>query len=621
MDDNNAAMATAIATVTEWQKATAAMRAMALLIMVAKAKVRAEAVTMAEGRGGRWHGTEGNVGGNCRGVANGGGNCCCEGNDVGNNSSGGGGSGDNNGSGDVGSDCSDGDGRGNGTAMAVTSLLASGGGNVMTTDVCNAFLPRYADAVKVGSNNNGNCTPAIDEVILTGGLLTLTMACGAHVGGQRRQRGEGGDTGAGVGVQRWWQQCLDPTLLSSMDEEDTNDEDKYTVGNNGVDEPLAEDNENDDAPIAATNNDEPLADNINGEYAKGNEDNEYAKGKDDNEYAVGNNGVNEPLAEGNNDYDMPIVAADNNEPLANNINNEYTKDDVGILNDGYVHKEPSFDVLIGLFERIGLFTNATKTKVMVCIPGRIREGCTEEEYADYKSPTETSSNRKRCHVDCEICHTNLAAGSYQSHLELQHDVFCSMVLQRDIVVDCPPVVYRAIELLSAGTYFCLVPHCIGEASAKWALRQHFSFHHPQDPIVLPSEGTVPLPRCERCGMQIEVGALYGKHQHTWLCREGWERKKQHEAAEAARIVLARMITAHGEDLERVEVFKYLGQLLTFNDNDSQAMQLNLKKAHKSWARVSCVLRVENASPKVSGVFYKATVQAVHLGLKCGNCLL
>ncbi len=56
--------------------------------------------------------------------------------------------------------------------------------------------------------------------------------------------------------------------------------------------------------------------------------------------------------------------------------------------------------------------------------------------------------------------------------------------------------------------------------------------------------------------------------------------------------------AYGEDLEMVEVFKYLRQLLTYNNNDSQAMQLNLKKAHKSWAWVSCMLRAENASPKV-----------------------
>ncbi len=38
----------------------------------------------------------------------------------------------------------------------------------------------------------------------------------------------------------------------------------------------------------------------------------------------------------------------------------------------------------------------------------------------------------------------------------------------------------------------------------------------------------------------------------------------------------------------------------------------LKKARKSWAQVSRVLGAENATPKVCGVFYKATVQAVLL---------
>ncbi len=195
-------------------------------------------------------------------------------------------------------------------------------------------------------------------------------------------------------------------------------------------------------------------------------------------------------------------------------------DDGLIASHDPVWLQESFDVLIGLFEQIGLFMNAPKTKAMVCIPGRIQEGYTEEEYANYKSLTETSADRKcRC-VDCEICGVSLAAGSYQSHLESQHDVFCSMVLQQDIMVDCPPVVYRAIKLLGVGTYFCPVLHCIGKASTKWALKQHFLFHHPQDLVVLPSEGTVPFPRCKRCGMQTKVGALYGKHQRTWLCREG-----------------------------------------------------------------------------------------------------
>ncbi len=60
------------------------------------------------------------------------------------------------------------------------------------------------------------------------------------------------------------------------------------------------------------------------------------------------------------------------------------------------------------------------------------------------------------------------------------------------------------------------------------------------------------------------------------------------------------------------MFKYLGQLVSYNDKNFQAMRSNLKKARKSWAQVSHVLRAANASPKVCGVFYKATVQTVLL---------
>ncbi|KAL7524453.1 hypothetical protein ACHAXR_000579 [Thalassiosira sp. AJA248-18] len=85
---------------------------------------------------------------------------------------------------------------------------------------------------------------------------------------------------------------------------------------------------------------------------------------------------------------------------------------------------------------------------------------------------------------------------------------------------------------------------------------------------------------------------------------------QQEATVDSALALKQKFTAYGEELERVEVFKYLGRLLTYDDNDVQAVRSNLKKARKCWARISRVLRAENASPRVCGMFYKATVQAV-----------
>ena len=62
----------------------------------------------------------------------------------------------------------------------------------------------------------------------------------------------------------------------------------------------------------------------------------------------------------------------------------------------------------------------------------------------------------------------------------------------------------------------------------------------------------------------------------------------------------------------MEVFKYLGRLLAHNDNDSQAVRGNLKKARGIWARLSRTMRADNASPHVCGVFYKVTVQLILL---------
>jgi len=60
------------------------------------------------------------------------------------------------------------------------------------------------------------------------------------------------------------------------------------------------------------------------------------------------------------------------------------------------------------------------------------------------------------------------------------------------------------------------------------------------------------------------------------------------------------------------VFRYLGWLLSYDDNAIQTVRSNLKKAREVWGRISRVLRDENASPRVCGMFYKATVHAVLL---------
>ena len=93
---------------------------------------------------------------------------------------------------------------------------------------------------------------------------------------------------------------------------------------------------------------------------------------------------------------------------------------------------------------------------------------------------------------------------------------------------------------------------------------------------------------------------------------GVQRKKPREAAVTSALALRQQFSVHGDVLERVEVFKYLGCLLAQDDDDTQAIPNQLRKARGTWACVRQVLRAEIVPPHVAAKFYKAMVQAVLL---------
>jgi hypothetical protein len=111
----------------------------------------------------------------------------------------------------------------------------------------------------------------------------------------------------------------------------------------------------------------------------------------------------------------------------------------------------ALDVLVKLFESIGLRTNPDKTKVMMCIPGNIRVANTEEAYHTQQygpvNPT------VKCHrVECDICGMSLAEGTLHSHLETKHDTYRSFVLNQELTGEREPIVYQATTD-ATGTYF------------------------------------------------------------------------------------------------------------------------------------------------------------------------
>jgi hypothetical protein len=97
-----------------------------------------------------------------------------------------------------------------------------------------------------------------------------------------------------------------------------------------------------------------------------------------------------------------------------------------------------------------------------------------------------------------------------------------------------------------------------------------------------------------------------------MCEDGVVRKVQYAAVKRVHLALQKSLTAYGEELERVEVFKYLCRLLAYDNNDAQAVRGNLRKVQGIWAQLPRTIRSENASPPACGVFYKSTVQSILL---------
>ena len=48
--------------------------------------------------------------------------------------------------------------------------------------------------------------------------------------------------------------------------------------------------------------------------------------------------------------------------------------------------------------------------------------------------------------------------------------------------------------------------------------------------------------------------------------------------------------------------KYLGRVLSYNDNDTPAIRQNLKRARQVWDRISTVITKDSVPPPIAGMF-------------------
>jgi hypothetical protein len=169
-------------------------------------------------------------------------------------------------------------------------------------------------------------------------------------------------------------------------------------------------------------------------------------------------------------------------------------------------------------------------------------------------------------VQCHQCNKMMAASSLPRHLVDLHEIYQQVVVAEELLGARAGMTYQAHPELGDGLK-CPVPGCAGKLRAGWMLRQHFRDLHPLDKVVVSTEGY--FLRCERCAMQ--VNPAYPRHIWTQECQTGVERQLQRESAVCLALALHHQFSVHGDVLECIEVFKYLGRLLMQDDNDAQAI--------------------------------------------------
>ncbi len=86
-------------------------------------------------------------------------------------------------------------------------------------------------------------------------------------------------------------------------------------------------------------------------------------------------------------------------------------------------------------------------------------------------------------------------------------------------------------------------------------------------------------------LQDAINPLITGHWNAESRALGTDRRIQCKAVVTTALSLHCTFQVHGDILEKMDVFKYLGSLLAQDDNNDQAVHHQIRKARAIWARV------------------------------------
>jgi hypothetical protein len=202
-----------------------------------------------------------------------------------------------------------------------------------------------------------------------------------------------------------------------------------------------------------------------------------------------------------------------------------------------------------------------------------------------------------------VCDKEMTKASLQRHMMQQHGQKPEQYLYRK----AGTTACFNVEIRKGAHNNCPVPGCTGGSRDKFGMYRHFCFRHHEAKLIIRDDG-----ECERCDLCGMFAVNIQQHQKTSTCRKARGRRTHEEMQDKQADAEKVRFTVYGKELERVGEFKYLGRVLSDNDDDTVSIDGNLKKARQRWNCIANILKREGANAKIMAKIYMVVVQAVLL---------
>jgi hypothetical protein len=157
---------------------------------------------------------------------------------------------------------------------------------------------------------------------------------------------------------------------------------------------------------------------------------------------------------------------------------------------------------------------------------------------------------------------------------------------------------------------CPHPACPYSTNKRDRMRRHFRARHPNDVIVIEEEGL--LPQCPQCGL-YQQNAHTNQHTKSKECIQYTEVKKKRQQEVLQNAATHVRFYIDNQPVAKTTKFKYLGRIITDEDEDLPAVERQITKARTTWRRIGKIIQKKtDSNPKVMATFYKAIIQSILL---------